>query len=282
MRASGEDRYIWTTGSWLVYEYLEQADSEQRKHMEDAINAGDIAWHALPFNWQTEFIDRSMITGALGFSQALDRRFGRKTIGAKMTDVPCHSRGIVGPLAENGVTLLHIGVNSGSSAPEVPPVFTWKDPDGASIVMLYSRHSYGGILQIPNSDLAISIAMRGDNAGPHTVEETKKIYAELRASFPNAKVVAANLSQIAAAVDAFRESFPVVTQEMGDTWIYGLPSDPVKVAHYREVARLRDPSALQQGCAPRVGIGRAPAGSVLVSDAFAGGFHHFHLQLRGQ
>ena len=26
---------------------------------------------------------------------------------------------------------------------------------------------------------------------------------------------------------------------MGDTWIYGLPSDPVKVARYREVARLR-------------------------------------------
>ena len=29
-------------------------------------------------------------------------------------------------------------------------------------------------------------------------------------------------------------------QEIGDTWIYGVPSDPLKVARYREVARLRD------------------------------------------
>ena len=35
MRQSGEDRYVWTTGSWLLYEYLEQADSEQRKRMEE-------------------------------------------------------------------------------------------------------------------------------------------------------------------------------------------------------------------------------------------------------
>ncbi len=27
MRQSGADRYVWTTGSWLLYEYLEQASS---------------------------------------------------------------------------------------------------------------------------------------------------------------------------------------------------------------------------------------------------------------
>lgn len=239
MRETGDDRYVWTTGSWLLYEYLEQATAEQRKRIEQAVAAGDVAWHALPFNWQTEFLDRSMIVGALGLSQSLDQRFGRKTIGAKMTDVPCHSRGLVGPLAENGVTLLHIGVNPGSPAPEVPPVFVWKDPAGAAITMLYSRRSYGGTLEIPDSDLAISIAMRGDNRGPHTVDEARQVYADLRSRFPNAKITAANLSEIAAAVNVFRDRFPVVTQEMGDTWIYGLPSDPVKVARYREVARLR-------------------------------------------
>lgn len=239
MRISGQDRYVWTTGSWLLYEYLEQATPEQRKQMEQAVVAGDIAWHALPFSWQTEFLDRSMIVGALGLSQSLDQRFGRKTIGAKMTDVPCHSRGIVGPLAENGITLLHIGVNPGSSAPEVPAVFAWRDPGGASITMLYERHSYGGVLQIPNSDLAVAIEMRGDNNGPHTVNETRKIYQDLRSRFPNAKVSASNLSEIAAAVNAFRDKFPVITEELGDTWIYGVPSDPVKVARYREVARLR-------------------------------------------
>src|SRR5215469_2532209 len=58
MRQAGSDRYVWTTGSWLLYEYLEQASPRERKRMEQAISDGDIAWHALPFSWQTEMMDR--------------------------------------------------------------------------------------------------------------------------------------------------------------------------------------------------------------------------------
>ena len=42
------EKFIWTTGSWLIYEYLEQAEPAQREEMENAILAGDITWHALP------------------------------------------------------------------------------------------------------------------------------------------------------------------------------------------------------------------------------------------
>src|SRR6266850_1892869 len=123
LRRSGNTRYVWTTGSWLLYEYLEQAGAQERKRMEQAIVAGDIAWHALPFTWQTELLNRSAIAGAIGFSKSLDRRFGRKTSGAKMTDVPGHSRGLIGPLAASGVTFLDIGVNSASTPPDVPQLF---------------------------------------------------------------------------------------------------------------------------------------------------------------
>jgi hypothetical protein len=115
----------------------------------------------------------------------------------------------------------------------------WKDPEGASIVMMYHHKGYGGVVQVPGSDLAVAVEMRGDNGGPHSVDEIKKIYAELRTQFPNAKVTASNLSEIANAVEPYRSNLPVVTQEIGDTWIYGVPSDPVKVARYREVSRLR-------------------------------------------
>ena len=245
MRQSGEDRYVWTTGSWLLYEYLDQAAEEPRKRAEQAVEAGDLAWHALPFSWQTEMLDRSTIEGALGLSQSLDLRFGRRTVGAKMTDVPGHSRGLVAPLAANGVKLLDIGVNGASTVPEVPPLFVWKDPEGASIIMMY-HHGYGSTLQVPGSDLAVSLQMRGDNAGPHSVDEVRKIYVELRKQFPNAKVSAASLSEIASAVEPYRSELPVVTREIGDTWIYGVPSDPVKVARYREVVRLRK-KWLEQG-----------------------------------
>ena len=245
LRESGEARhdrqarYVWTTGSWLLYQYLEQASSNERKQMENAIAAGDIAWHALPFNWQTEMLDRSMIEGCLGFSKTLDARFGRKTTGAKMTDVPCHSRGIVSPLAGQGVRLLDIGVNPASTPPEVPDAFLWQAPDGASLAVIYHKHDYGSTFRVPGSDLAVSINVRGDNSGPHTIEEIHAIYAGLHQRFPNAHLIAGSMTDIAAAIEPLRASLPVVTQEIGDTWIYGAPSDPLKVAHYREAARLR-------------------------------------------
>ena len=237
-RASGGDRYVWTTGSWLVYEYLEKAAPAQRKQMEQAIASGDIAWHALPFSWQTELLDRSMIEGAIGLSQSLDRRFGRTTTGAKMTDVPGHTRGIIDPIAAHGVTFLDIGVNDASTPAEVPPIFLWRSSQGGELTVMYHL-GYGGVALVPGSNLAVSIEVRGDNSGPHTPEEIRQIYAGLRQRFPNATVIATNLADIANAVLPYRKSLPVVTQEIGDTWIYGVPSDPVKIARYRAVARMR-------------------------------------------
>ena len=236
--ADGKRRYTWTTGSWLLYEYLEQASPEDRKRMERAIAENQIAWHALPFTWQTEMLGPSMIEGSLAISKSLDARFGRITTGAKMTDVPGHTRGLITPLAKHGVTFLDIGVNDASTPATLPPIFLWKDPSSATLPVMY-HHGYGGTTHVPNSDLAISIEVRGDNSGPHTPAEIAEIYNRLAYSYPKAEITAASLSEIANAIDPYRGFLPVVTEEIGDTWIYGVASDPLKVARYREVARLR-------------------------------------------
>jgi hypothetical protein len=235
----GKRRYVWTTGSWLLFEYLEQASPADRKAMEEAIKRGDIAWHALPFTWQTEMLSPSMIEGSLALARSLDQRFGKVTTGAKMTDVPGHTRGIIPQLAKHGVTFLEIGVNGGSTAAELPPLFLWKDPSGASLAMMY-HHGYGATARVPGSDLALMTEVRGDNSGPHTPEEIEHILAELAAQFPNAKITACNLSEMAEAIKPYRDKLPVVTEEIGDTWIYGCASDPMKVARYREISRMRD------------------------------------------
>ncbi len=237
--AGGKRRYVWTTGSWLLFEYLEQASTADRKTMEEAIARGDIAWHALPFTWQTEMMDQSMIEGGLALSKSLDKRFGKVTTGAKMTDVPGHTRGIIPPLAKHGVTFLEIGVNGGSTVAQLPPIFLWKDPSGASLPMMY-HWDYSGVVRVPGSDLAVVTRVRDDNSGPHTADEIAKIHAELATRFPNAEITACNLSDMANAIALYRDKLPVVTQEIGDTWIHGCASDPLKVARYREVARLRE------------------------------------------
>jgi hypothetical protein len=47
------------------------------------------------------------------------------------------------------------------------------------------------------------------------------------------------MNDVAAAVDTVRDGLPIVTEEIGDTWIYGCSSDPQKVSRYRAVARSR-------------------------------------------
>jgi Domain of unknown function (DUF5054) len=246
LRAKGDDGYVWTTGSWLLYEYFQQAKGKDLETMEHAVQRGDIAWHALPFTWQSELLDRSAIRAAVGFSKVLDRRFGRRTTGAKMTDVPGHTRGLVGPLHEAGVIFLDIGVNSASTPPDVPPLFVWRDPAGASIIVMYHRTDYGGVVQVPGSDLAIAVEVRDDNSGPHTIDEIHQIYAKLRDQFPGARVRPSNLTEIANAVQKYEDGLPVFTQEIGDTWIHGVASDPIKLGRYRELLRLRS-EWIQQG-----------------------------------
>ena len=237
--ANGPERYVWTVGSWLMSEYLAQAGPDQVRRAEQAIADGDLTWHALPFNWQSEMLDRPLMEAALGLSAALDRRFGTHTTGAKLTDVPGHTRGLVGPLARAGVTLLDVGVNPASTPPAVPALFRWRDGDGAEVMVLYHHADYGGTAVVPGGDVAVSVHVRGDNSGVHSVGEIKNVYAGLRKQFPEARIVACGLSAVAAALAPYRASLPLVTQEIGDTWVYGCASDPVKVSRYRELSRLR-------------------------------------------
>ena len=228
----GPERFRWTTGSWLIYEYLEAASPEQRAGMEAAIAAGDILWHALPFTTHTELMSPALFEFGLGFARKLDQRYGRVTTAAKMTDVPGHTRGIVPLLAGAGVRFLHIGVNEGSTMPEVPPVFRWKGPGGLEIVVMYEQ-GYGGATTVPGLTHALAFGHTIDNLGPQTSAEVLDVWAHTQARFPGAQVTASTLDDFADALVPLRENLPVVTAEIGDTWIHGTGSDPAKLANVR-------------------------------------------------
>jgi hypothetical protein len=38
---------------------------------------------------------------------------------------------------------------------------------------------------------------------------------------------------------AHSEGLPIITDEIGDTWLYGVPSDPWKNVAFREMSRIR-------------------------------------------
>ncbi len=107
-----ERRFVWTTGSWLIAEYLRTAPAPRRAAMENAIRRGDVSWHGLPFTLHSELADARLYDYGLGIARELDARYGIHTLGAKNTDVPGHTRAIVPHLARAGIRFLHIGVNA--------------------------------------------------------------------------------------------------------------------------------------------------------------------------
>ncbi|MHB1140007.1 MAG: DUF5054 domain-containing protein, partial [Microthrixaceae bacterium] len=242
LRARGEGpRLRWTVGSWILHEALEDEARRGAREVERAVESGDLCWHALPFTLHTEFCDRSLFEHGLGLSARLDERFGHRTRAAKVTDVPGHTRGIVSALAGVGVQLLHVGVNPASTAPDVPQLFRWIDraaPRGPGdappeLVVMYQPGSYGDVQVLPGTRTAVAIDLTGDNLGPPQLAEVVEQWAALQVRFPGAELVAASFDDVADAVGGIAGDLPVVTAEIGDTWLHGVGTDPAKVAAYR-------------------------------------------------
>ncbi|WP_365789809.1 hypothetical protein, partial [Eubacterium sp.] len=105
-----DKKFVWTTGSWLLCEELKNGTRENAAVLTKALKNGDIVAHALPFTLHTELLDRDSLEYGLSLIDTIDKIRGKKTISAKMTDVPGHTKALIPLLAEKGIKLLHIGV----------------------------------------------------------------------------------------------------------------------------------------------------------------------------
>ncbi|MDF2798589.1 MAG: hypothetical protein K0R85_1333, partial [Devosia sp.] len=231
--------FIWTTGAWLIWDHLNSQDAERVRRLEQAIGRGLITWHALPFTTHTELMSPALFEAGLSYSGELDQRFGRTTTAAKMTDVPGHTLGMVPLLAKAGVRFLHLGVNTASPVPDIPPIFRWRAPDGSEIVVMY-QGSYGATDFPAGDNIGLSFAHTADNIGPQSVPQTVEALRHLRRANPGATIAASTLDQFGELMWARREQFPIITDEIGDSWIYGTASDPQKLARFRALQRLHD------------------------------------------
>lgn len=253
-----EPKFIWTTGAWLIWDHLNSRSPAEVAALEQAIERGLIRWHGLPFTSHTELMSPELLRAGLSYSQELDRRFGKKTIAAKMTDVPGHTLGMVPLLAEAGIRFLHLGVNTASPPPEVPDVFRWRAPDGAEVVVMYQR-SYGETYFPEGFDDGLSFAHTQDNIGPQSVPQTAEAHRDMHRLEPDAVIRAATLEDYGAILWDKRERFPVLELELGDSWIHGSATDPMKTAKFLALQRLYDRFAGEGLNARRLAFGRGLA-----------------------
>ena len=225
--------FIWTLGSWMVYQALKR-DTDGT--VEKAIKDGIISWHALPFTTHTETMSTELFEYGLDLCTELDKRFGKKTIGSKMTDVPGHTLGIIPLMAKRGVKFMHLGVNPATPIPPVPPVFRWKNGDDEITVMYEEDYGLDSVFD----DFIVCFAHTGDNLGAQSKDEIIEIYNKVAQKYPGCKLRAATLDDVAEKISTLKD-LPIVTKEIGDTWIHGAGTDPQKVSRYRKLLRhIRD------------------------------------------
>lgn len=231
-------KFIWTLGSYLIDYYLKNSSDQDKEKLEEAIRKGDICWHGLPCTTHSELLDKELFRYGIEIGRQLDERFGRHTIAAKMTDVPGHTIAIVDELARAGIQFLHIGVNDSSRVPQVPETFLWKHGDHQVIVQ-YSAH-YGAPGYVEGMDEVLEFAHTGDNRGPQSAEDVQAEFDRIQKKYPQASVEASTLDDYARSVLKYKETLPVVEEEIGDTWIHGVGSDPWKVIRFRTLLHLKD------------------------------------------
>lgn len=232
----GKKYFVWTTGSWILKEALNVP--ERKAKLEKAIREGNIAPHAMPFTTHTELLDEDSLDFGLSIVDGLDELRGRKTVAAKMTDVPGHTKGLVPYLAKHGIKLLHIGVNGASALVDVPPCFLWKNGD-SEVVVIYSG-AYGGAFK---SDLVEEILYFDhtlDNHGAPSPEKVLAHFDEIQKQYPGYEITAGTMDDFADVIWEKRNELPVFEGEMGDSWIHGSTTDPYKSASLRTLIRLKN------------------------------------------
>ncbi len=229
--------FVWTTGSWLLKEMLQNADDVQKEKLINAMKNGNIVPHAMPFTTHSELLDYGTFDYGLSIVDELDKIRGRKTVAAKMTDVPGHTKGIVRLLANHGIKLLHIGVNGVSAVPEVPECFLWKDGD-SEVIVIYSG-DYGGAFKSDFMDEVLYFDHTLDNHGAPSPQKVVDKFHKIQSQFPDYEITAGTMDDFADAIWQHKNELPVFEGEIGDTWIHGAATDPYKAASIRELMRLK-------------------------------------------
>ena len=176
-------------------------------------------------------------------------------------DVPGWTRATIPLLARRGINGLSVGAGQPPGKPDTPPLFVWRDEASDTDVVVTYESSYGQATAdarhravafvLPNG-VALACGWHGDNQGPQAVAVAQEDWISLREKFPNATVKASTLDDFfdVANQPEVKAKLPVVMAEIGDGWIQGCPSDPLKNAQLREASRQRRACVDAGACDP--------------------------------
>eukprot|EP00698_Gefionella_okellyi_P013605 TRINITY_DN3736_c0_g1_i1.p1 TRINITY_DN3736_c0_g1~~TRINITY_DN3736_c0_g1_i1.p1 ORF type:complete len:789 (-),score=169.87 TRINITY_DN3736_c0_g1_i1:1170-3536(-) len=255
LRKTSSHRLRFMTQSYLVSLYLDCPPSmgihcpndTARAAFLGALQNGDATYHAFPFNAEPELYSPLTVVAGVELTHILDKQLGMQPKATmSQRDVPGMTRGMINVLRDSDVTAISVGVNGASTPPDVPKIFVWRDDlQEVDILAMWHPFGYGGYsraeaVTVPGCSHALVFDWNGDNAGPYTAAEYIQHFEAIQQEFPKANVYASTFDNFTSIVEAYRDKLPVISGDIGDTWIYGCPSDAKKVAMMRAMDRAWD------------------------------------------
>ena len=228
-----EEQFVWTVPGWPMKKIMEDwtgQTPERLARIRAAFQAGRFTAHALPFSMQTEMMEPEGMVRSMGFASRLAREAGRPLpTGAKMTDVPEHSRLLPTLLKNAGVHFLHLGCNPASAVPRVPFLFWWEGPDGSRLLTLYTADYGGGLFPPANWPYKtwMAMIMAGDNQPAPSPATVQTHLRQIKERFPGIRVRLGTLGDFGdRMIQEDLSGLPVVREDMPDTWIHGPMCNP--------------------------------------------------------
>lgn len=235
-------RFVWTMAAWPMLQSLKLCSKENLLRAERLIENGQLVVHALPFTTHTEFLSQADLPHLFDSAKAFCQKYKKPfPLSAKMTDVPGHTIALVKALCDNGVKFLHLGCNPASTYPNVPTMFWWQDKFGNRVLTFYNN-TYGSGITPPKGwkyPVWLSMQQSNDNIGPQNTEVLDEIEAKTRAILPDAEVLFGCMDDFYnEIIKCDLSDLPVVTTDLGDTWIHGVGTYPKEVSALRRARNI--------------------------------------------
>eukprot|EP01043_Picozoa_sp_COSAG02_P017275 COSAG02_NODE_780_length_17266_cov_3.939244_3_plen_698_part_00 len=246
------------------YPGLHCPDAASKAKVHDALKAGTIYLQGFPHSGEPETFDAGTLAAALEFSRNVSLTYAPGQPPSKtysQRDVPGITRAAVPVFAKHGVEIVSIGSNGANEAPtELPgknpaggaPVFRWQ-VDGAEVFVLWHTSGYGGD-KVNDCHIADDEALCpdwvGDNGGARSEASVIANFAAIQKEYPQATVQTSTFDAFLPALKRANASgsLPVLMDEVGDTWIHGMQSDPFKTRAFRTMQRARSSCVARGGC----------------------------------
>jgi len=234
-------RFVWTMAAWPLLKSLENCSAQNLKRAENVIANGQLVTHALPFTTHTELLSPAELPRLFDFAEKFCLKYSLPfPKSAKMTDVPGHTVALVKALSDKGVKFLHLGCNPASTFPDVPTMFWWDDLRGNRVLTFYNK-TYGSAAVPPKGwkyPVWLSMQQSNDNIGPQDASVIDGIFAEIKSTHPAAEVSVGTMDDFyEEIIKCDLSDLPVVSGDLGDTWIHGAGTYPKEMSLYRHARK---------------------------------------------